>query len=164
MDAREFGDALPVDCIEIIPLQTVTGSDALSRKFNLLEYLLDKLIAGTKLKEKRDNLWEALRSREISVSTGIGVGVAIPHCSSEYVSESKLYIGVLAEGMEFESIDDIPVQIIVLILFPEQKFEKHLKLLAVIARILNEENVRNEILQATEPLQIQEAMRRVIDN
>ncbi len=126
-------------------------------KIALLSYLLDRCLEGKSMQEKRSEIWLSLSNREASMSTGIGLGVAIPHCSCSAVEKTSLYIGVLAEGIDYAAIDSIPVRIMVLILFPKERFEKHIQLLATIARILNKIENREAILNAksnTEVVQI----------
>jgi mannitol/fructose-specific phosphotransferase system IIA component (Ntr-type) len=57
-------------------------------------------------------------------------------------------LAILREGMDFQAIDDVPVRIIVLLLLPKNKFEKHIKTLASVARLFNNEQFRLRILQA----------------
>ncbi len=117
-------------------------------KIQLIEYLFDRCIEGTVLTEHRESIWQTLLEREQSMSTGIGVGVAIPHCSSEYVPDVFGVAAVLKNGVDFQAVDDVPVRIVVLLLMPKKKFEKHIKVLAAVAKLFNNESVRAEVLAA----------------
>ena len=82
------------------------------------------------------------------MSTGIGLGVAIPHCSSEWVDDVVVSLAVLTRPLEFQAVDDEPVQIVVLLLMPRNRFDRHIKTLASIARMFNDEGFRQKILNA----------------
>ncbi|MCB1178982.1 MAG: PTS sugar transporter subunit IIA, partial [Leptospiraceae bacterium] len=85
----------------------------------------------------KNELIESLMNREKSMSTGIGSGVAIPHCSVTIVDELKVVIGISKQGIDFESIDKLPVHIFILLIVPKEKFQEHIKTLALIAKTLN---------------------------
>ena len=81
-----------------------------------------------------------------------------PHCSSPYVHDVSMYMIVLNKAIEYQSIDDVPVRIAVLILFPQQKYEKHVQILSCIARILNDSQTREKILKAAKAIEVHEIM------
>ncbi len=120
-------------------------------KQELLKEVLDRSVKNTELEKCRADLWKTLLEREKSMSTGIGLGVAIPHCSSDYVTDVKGFLVLLKNGIEFQAVDDKPVKIIVLLLLPKNKFEKHIKTLASIARLFNDKSFRDRILEAQTP-------------
>jgi nitrogen PTS system EIIA component len=83
-----------------------------------------------------DTILSALQKRESLGSTGIGQGIAIPHTR---ISGIEKPIGVLArleKPIDFESIDDMPVDIVLVLLTPDQESNKHLNVLACVARKL----------------------------
>ena len=82
------------------------------------------------------------------MSTGIGSGVAIPHCSVSLVDELKVVIGLSKEGIAFEAIDKMPVHIFILLIVPKNKFQEHIKTLALIAKTLNLKEERNKLIFA----------------
>ncbi len=96
-------------------------------------------------------IWDTLLERERSMSTGIGQGVAIPHCSTDAVTDVRGVLVLLREGVDFESLDDDPVRIIVLMLMPKNKFDRHIKTLAAVARTFNDPAFRKGILEARTP-------------
>lgn len=112
--------------------------------------LVDLLVARRKIDaEHRDRVLAALKQREETMSTGIGFGIAIPHASSECVSEVVAAFGRSATGIEFDSLDNAPVKFIVLFVVPKDQFQIHLRTLAAIAKFLNDRNVRNQLSTAT---------------
>lgn len=96
-----------------------------------------------------ENLIEALMNREKSMSTGIGSGVAIPHCSVSLVNELKVIIGISKKGIDFDSIDKLPVHIFILLIVPKEKFQDHIKTLALIAKTLNQKEEREKFIRST---------------
>ncbi|MDX1960623.1 MAG: PTS sugar transporter subunit IIA [Leptospiraceae bacterium] len=95
-----------------------------------------------------DDIIHSLMNREKSMSTGIGSGVAIPHCSVNTVKELKVVIGISKEGIPFESIDKLPVHIFILLIVPKDKFQDHIKTLALIAKTLNHKEEREKFIQS----------------
>ena len=102
----------------------------------------------------KEKLLVALIEREKLGSTGIGENVAIPHAK---ISEIDKIITVFARsqnGVEFESLDQKPVNFIYLILAPENSVGQHLKALARISRLFNNPSLRKSVLRANESDQI----------
>jgi mannitol/fructose-specific phosphotransferase system IIA component (Ntr-type) len=79
------------------------------------------------------------------MSTGIGFGIAIPHASSDRVSEVVAAFGRSLDGIEFDSLDNAPVKFIVLFVVPKDQFQTHLRTLAAIAKFLNDRTVRDRL-------------------
>ena len=96
--------------------------------------------------EDSELIKSALIEREKSMSTGIGNGVAIPHCSTSKVSEIITVMALCPKGINFESIDNEPVKIIILLIVPKDKLTQHIKTLANIAKMMNNVELREKIL------------------
>jgi len=108
----------------------------------------------------REDVLAALRQREETMSTGIGFGIAIPHASSESVTEVVAAFGRSREGIEFDSLDNELVHFIVLFVVPKDQFQTHLRTLAAIAKFLNDRIVREELAAADSAEAIMEVFRR----
>src|SRR4030042_2436096 len=80
-----------------------------------------------------DEIKKSLIDREKSMSTGIGNGVAIPHCTTAKVQDIIIVISIIPRGLDFDSIDNQPVKIVILLLVPKNKLTQHIKTLANIA-------------------------------
>lgn len=93
-------------------------------------------------------LLAAVRDRENLLSTGIGLGIAIPHARIAGVSSFVVAVGRHAAGLPFDSIDNKPVHIVVLIAGPQDAKKPYLELLAQISKRLKLEDVRQRILAA----------------
>lgn len=90
-------------------------------------------------------LLQAVREREALLSTGIGLGIAIPHARIASVERFVVGVGRCAQGVEFGSIDGKPVTIVVLIAGPQDAQKPYLELLAQISKRLKLAEVREKI-------------------
>lgn len=114
--------------------------------------ILEKLVGilGNQLSVNTKNIVDLLEVREKLSTTGIGFGVAIPHCKSSEVSELQVVVGRFEQGVDFDALDGKPVEIFFLLVAPEQSSSEHLKVLAKIARIAKDEETRQKLLQITD--------------
>lgn len=111
--------------------------------------LVDLLVSQGKIKpEARDNILASLKQREETMSTGIGFGIAIPHCSSDQLDEVVAAFGRSTSGIEFDALDNAPVKFVVLFIVPKNQFQTHLRTLASIAKFLNDRSVRDSLASA----------------
>ena len=125
--------------------QIIPEMQALERWSAIVE-LVDLLVAKGQIRtEDRDVVLGALRAREETMSTGIGFGIAIPHASSDRVDKVVAAFGRSSKGIEFDSLDNLPVKFIVLFVVPKDQFQTHLRTLAAIAKFLNDRTVRERL-------------------
>lgn len=117
--------------------------------------ILKELIALLKLGEKDEGmLFKMLKRRENLGSTGIGRGIAIPHCRSLVVSKLRVAFGRKAAGVDFKAIDDKPVQFFFLIVAPPLEVSnQYLPVLGKIAQFSKEADVPERLLGLTDPAQ-----------
>lgn len=95
-------------------------------------------------------LFEALMARERLGSTGIGQGVAIPHCRATGITSCMAGIFRLEHPINYDAIDNQQVDIVVALVVPEEEPKAHLELLANIAEIFNNHSLCTQIRQAPE--------------
>jgi fructose-specific phosphotransferase system IIA component len=110
--------------------------------------------SGRILPEDSESVLDSIRQREQTMSTGIGLGIAIPHASSDKVQDVVAGFGRSKTGIEFDSLDGQPVSFIVLFVVPKDQFQTHLRTLAAIAKFLNDRTVRDELSAATTAAEI----------
>jgi mannitol/fructose-specific phosphotransferase system IIA component (Ntr-type) len=79
------------------------------------------------------------------MSTGIGFGIAIPHCSSDRIDDVVAAFGRSTAGIEFDALDNAPVRFVVLFIVPKNQFQTHLRTLASIAKFLNDRGTREKL-------------------
>ena len=102
----------------------------------------------------KENLLVALIEREKLGSTGIGENVAIPHAKISEIDNIITVFGRSKNGVEFESLDQKPVNFIFLVMAPENSTGQHLKVLARISRLFKNPSLRESVLSANEADQI----------
>jgi PTS system nitrogen regulatory IIA component len=94
-----------------------------------------------------DELYARLMEREQLGSTGVGAGVAIPHCKLKDLSEVVLAIGITRGGVDFGAIDTKPVRLFFLVVSPTDAPAAHLQVLAAISRWLKEDSHATRVLE-----------------
>ena len=109
--------------------------------------VLDKLskLAEFKLEINSRSLLENLTKREKLGSTAVGNGIAIPHANVNDVDKPYVFVSTLINGLDFNSTDDIPVDIIFLLIAPEYKGSDHLQALALISRLLRNKELTTKL-------------------
>jgi len=95
-----------------------------------------------------DKYLQAVLDREKEFSTGIGMGIAIPHGKSSGVKEPALVFGRSAVGIDYQSMDDELAHIFFLIAVPEESSNEHLKILGQISRKLMHKELRDSLMKA----------------
>ena len=117
--------------------------------------ILKELIGLLQLEEKdQATLFKMLKRRENLGSTGIGRGIAIPHCRSLVVSKLRVAFGRKRTGLDFKAIDGQPVRCFFLIVAPPLEVSnQYLPVLGKIAQFSKEADVPDRLLALTEPAQ-----------
>ncbi|OOZ42943.1 PTS sugar transporter subunit IIA [Solemya elarraichensis gill symbiont] len=120
----------------------------LGSKKRLLEALA-KLFSNDE--SEQNEIFEKLLERERLGSTGLGHAVALPHARIESLAQPCAAFIRLAEAVDFDSPDGDRVKLVVALLVPQEATDEHLKLLAGIATIFNQESLRQELSGAETP-------------
>ncbi len=141
----------------LTPERTRSSLDAGSKK-RALE-ILAEVIAQNIPSINADDLMRRFQARERMGSTGVGHGVAIPHCRISN-SDAEQAIGALitlAQPVEFDSLDGEPVDILFAMLVPEESHDEHLKNLAALAGALTRSEFRHRLRSASDAQALYEA-------
>ncbi|SCA58959.1 Uncharacterized protein AB751O23_BN_00020 [Chlamydiales bacterium SCGC AB-751-O23] len=96
----------------------------------------------------------AILEREKIVSTGIGMGVAVPHAKLPNYNDFFIAIGIHNEGIEWNALDGNPVRLIFMIGGPDDKQTQYLKILSSLTMAIKDEGIRKKILTLEEPKEI----------
>lgn len=140
MELREF---FSEDAVKL-ELEGTTKDDVLKELISLLA--LDEKSEGM--------LFKMLKRRENLGSTGIGRGIAIPHCRSLVVNKLRVAFGRKSAGLDFKAIDEKPVNFFFLIVAPPLEVSnQYLPVLGKIAQFSKEPDVPERLFQLTEPAQ-----------
>ena len=116
--------------------------DGTSKKQVLEE--LSKL-AEIKLGVNSRTLLENLIKREKLGSTAVGNGIAIPHANVATIDRPFVFVSTLVNGLDFNSTDDLPVDIIFLLIAPNNAGSEHLQALALISRLLRNKELTTKL-------------------
>jgi fructose-specific phosphotransferase system IIA component len=146
-DVMILTQILKADCIVAPPKS--------QDKESVITELVDLLDKSGQLLD-RDSVLQAVLAREQARSTGIGSGVAIPHGKCTGISELTMAIGIIKDGLEFDSIDEKPVTIIVLLASPSDRTGPHIQALARISRLMLDAEFKDKLENAASPEEVYE--------
>ena len=139
--AMDLGDILSKE-------QIITDLQAADR-WQAIDELINVLVSTGKIKpEHHDAIAAVVKKRESSMSTGIGFGIGIPHASTDLIHEVVGALGRSRKGVNFDALDNQPVNLVMLFLVPQGQFQKHLHTLANIAKVLRKEEFLKALEQA----------------
>ncbi len=93
----------------------------------------------------------AVMERERALSTGIGLGIAVPHAKISSVADFVLAVGRSRKGIEWQALDSRPVHLVVLIAGPGDRQARYLQILASVTLRLKAESLRRALLDAADP-------------
>lgn len=119
----------------------------------VLKAIADRLTATSDLRDA-EVLYERLLEREELGSTGIGGGVAIPHCKFDRLEEVIIAVGTCRREVDFAADDGQPVRLLFLVVSPENKPAEHLRSLSAISKWVKTGPPVGEILDMEEPAAI----------
>lgn len=124
--------------------------------------LLEKLSSYVAEKENMDKnpIFEAILERENLGSTGYGDGVAFPHARIDGLNKVITVFARLAKGIDYDSLDSHPVDLVAFLLSPEKSGEDHLRALAVMSRVLKDEETCRQIRAAKSAHEIYLALQK----
>ncbi len=123
-------------------------SPSVTSKKAALEVLSDTLV-HQEVNLSKSKILDALLAREKLGSTGLGEGIAIPHCRMQELESICVTMLKLEEGVEYEATDDKPVFFLFCLVVPEDANEDHLQLLANLAELLDNKQLRNSIQKSS---------------
>ena len=110
---------------------------------------LIEVVDGAGLLGDRQVVEEAVFTRERTRSTGIGAGIAIPHGKCKAVKELVMALGITAEPIDFESVDQKPVSIVILLVSPVDQTGPHIQALSQISRLMLDETFKHALQAAS---------------
>ena len=130
-----------------------------TNRWEAIDELINNLVVTGKIKpEDREAISAVVKKRETSMSTGIGFGIGIPHASTDLIYEVVGAFGRSKKGVNFDALDNQPVNLVMLFLVPQGQFQKHLHTLANIAKLLHNKEFR----QALETAPDADAMVKIV--
>ena len=120
-----------------------------------------KLITDNKeFNVSSDTVREQILERENIMSTGIGRGIAVPHIRLDNIENVFMSIGIFQNKIDFGSIDDAPVQIIVMLIVPRSMHKEYLRILSKLVLLLKNEKLKSSLLSSQTNQQIYDILRK----
>ena len=120
---------------------------------------LSELISHDQSSISATDIFDCLLSRERLGSTGIGNGVAIPHGRLKGSNHTTAALIQLNHGIDFDAVDNQPVDLLFALVVPDKATEEHLKILALLAAMFKEDELRARLREAKNPEDIMQLVR-----
>jgi len=125
-----------------------------STKRDILTALIDNISEAPQVKNRK-KLEEAIWEREKLMSTGIGLGIGIPHIRINSVRDITVSVAInKTDIIDYQSLDDISVKIVFMVAAAQNQHAEYLKLLASISKLLKDEVFRNKLLLEEDSMKI----------
>ena len=133
--------------IDLLDDRSILLDGRVADKKAALDQMVELMDASGKLRDK-ETYRQGVYAREQEGSTGIGEGIAIPHCKSDAIIKPGLAAMVVKDGVEFESLDGQPAHLFFLIAAPNTEDNVHLDVLSRLSVLLMDEDFTNKLRQA----------------
>jgi PTS system nitrogen regulatory IIA component len=130
----------------LTPGRTVCHAPGISKK-RLFETVA-RIVSEDQLSLPYDEVLDKLIAREKLGSTGLGQGIAIPHCRAGNCTHPLGTLVTLAEPIDFDAPDDQPVDLLFVLLVPDEAHQQHLDILANIARLFSQQEFCRKLRSA----------------
>ena len=132
---------------EILQVSKIIPSLHGKEKNDVVNELVDLFKNDERVKDL-DEMRSAVHEREKIMSTGVGKGFAIPHAKTNSVTEIVAAFGKLDEPIDFQALDEQPVNLVFLLVGKENLVGPHIKLLSRISRMMNKDEFRESLSKA----------------
>ena len=149
-----------VHLIDFLREENITTDFKASNKEDAIEKLVDILLRSNHIVYDRDTLLESVLRRETDMSTCLGNGLAIPHAELDIEGGQMVgAMGISREGLEMETPDGRPVHMMVLLATPPDQRDRHLAVLAAMARTIGSDpNIQRQLFHARTPAHVCEIL------
>ncbi len=133
--------------IDLLDKRSIQLRGKAKGKTEVINAMVELMDASGKIRDK-ETYKKGVFEREAEGTTGVGEGIAIPHCKSDAVITPGLSAMVIPEGTDFDSLDGLPVHLIFLIAAPNSKENVHLEILSKLSVLLMEEDFTRDLINA----------------
>ena len=124
----------------------------------VIDALVD-LLEGHEAIDHLESVRTAIFERENMMSTGVGKGLGLPHAKTSAATETVASFATTDAPIDFGAIDDTPVQLLLLLVGPEEHKSQHIKILGRISRLVSRDGFRERLLTAQTPEAIIDILR-----
>ena len=132
---------------DLLAAESINLNGTPAGKTDALNQCIDLMAKSGKIADV-EKYRKGVFAREEEGTTGIGMGIAIPHCKSDAVTKAGLAAMVVKDGVDFESLDGTPAKIIFLIAAPNTEDNVHLQVLSKLSVMLMDEQFTNSLINA----------------
>lgn len=136
----------------------ITYIDKPCTKEEVLKTLVDLIRKNSDSLDDEENFYHNILEREKLGSTGIGLGIAIPHARSEKIKNIVVAVGLLKYGIDFNSPDGENVKLVILVGAPKGQNREYLSLVSELMRTFRDDNMRNNVICANDYQELLEAV------
>ena len=141
-----------VGLLDLIKVEQISFLEV-STKEEAIKVLIDTLYKNNVVEDK-EGFYKAVLDREKVVSTGIGMGLAIPHAKTDEATNFFVSIGIFPQGIDWQGIDDLKVKLVFLIGGPKNKPREYLRLLSELTKLMKDENLRFRFMNAKDEMDL----------
>ena len=146
MDRADFQSIFPIERCEIT-------NRHFADKEQLFQYILDQNTKTSIFSQSngqiKEKIYQGLIAREMVISTGVGKGLAIPHCSLDFLHDTYGYLLRLKKEMEFQAIDKKKVFFVCTLFVPTRGYAREMRILSDICTLFSRDHFRQQIKEAT---------------
>ena len=135
---------------DVMNEQLIALQEPPAEKRAVIEFLLDLADDAGRIEDREQTLADVLE-REASATTGVGMGIGIPHAKSAGVREPTIAFTRSSQGVDFEGMDGEPATLLFMLLVPAEGDDQHLTMLSSLSRALMHEDVRDALHEADAP-------------
>jgi fructose-specific phosphotransferase system IIA component len=156
-ELSEMSGTVSGDLLKLIRTNCIVMNLKGETKEDIIAELVQQLAYRGKLDDYNLVLHDVLQ-RENIMSTGMDRGIAIPHAKTEGVKETAVAIGIKKTGADFGSVDGENTRIVILVVSPLKKHDRHIQFLAAIATIFKDKDTVEKVINAKTPADIVEML------
>jgi PTS system nitrogen regulatory IIA component len=142
---------------EILSPERILSRAGIASKKSALE-TLSKLMAGSEPSLTYTEIFDCLNARERLGSTGIGNGIAIPHGRFQHIKQPVAAFLQLKSGIDFDAVDQKPVDLLFSLLVPADSTDEHLQILSCLAAMFSDAALINRLRLRSSPEKIYEIL------
>ena len=140
--------------LEYFNNKLITTIEGKHSKEEVLEILVNLIKKNTDTLDNETDFYDNIIAREKIGSTGIGMGIALPHARCENIKKIVVAVGILKEGVDFHSLDGENVKFVVLVGAPKKSAKEYLVLVSDLVRAFRNPTTRAAIFEASDKQEI----------
>ncbi len=134
---------------EHLEIENIFLNKKLDDKDSILRFIADICVQRMVVNDS-NLLYDGMKQREQTMSTGVGNGLGFPHTTNPEVKKATIFLIRLATSVDFEALDNLPVDIILSLVIPENQTTLHLRLLARISRLCRNPNFIQSVRESSD--------------